>query len=513
MAKRRVACALALTCLLSIWLTMPAAAAKTITLHDDDWDGIDPYRSERWTGLQALIADPLFVLDPEDPDTLLPNICEAVSFSEDGLTMRLTFSEGMQYASGEPVKPEDFVASIEYGLGYSGWSAGYNNIVEMEVEGNDVICHLSEYRADLPYFLTQPYIALISASQIGSLTPDELRWQAMPYGPFYVTGYEPGVYITLEPNPYYVTNNPLVKNKGPVAVESITIRTEALGDDLIRSTMSEGLLDMYPYVSVAQQEDLRRVSGVSLKEIHTPNIHYLELNRDSRQLADARVREAVLLALDREAIAEACGDTALPAYTMIPQGMQGHDPSEAEWFETNRANDLERARELLAEAGYAEGDDGTLYQLGETLTLTLLTRATADGIAVAQAIEEQLRAIGIVLQVEPLEWGGVYDRVEADAYDLALEALQWGEPILVLNVCLFDTDALEDADAYYALVEQAATTPDAARRVALLSEAQRLLYADCVVAPLYTDGSLHAVRSTLRGLVITDIGQVFFNDL
>lgn len=514
MAKRRVARLLALVCLLLLPLTTtPVHAAGTITLHDDDWTGTDPYRSKDWTGLQALIADTFFVLDPENPDNLLPGICEKLEYSEDGLTLRLTFSEGMQFANGEPVRPEDFVASIEYGLGYSDWSAGYNNIMEMEVEGNEVVCHLSEYRADLEYFLTQPYMALISAAQIEALTPEELLWQAMPYGPFYVTGYEPGVYVTLEPNPYYATNNPLVKNQGPVNVQSITIRTEVLGDDLIKTTLSEGMLDMYPYVNSAQRELLRRVSGVSLETVNTPNIHYLELNSDSRLLADARVREAVLLALDREAIAKALGDTASPAYTIIAEGMQGYDPAEAEWFVTNRTGDLERARELLAEAGYAEGDDGILHQLGESLTLTLLTRATADGVAVAQAMEEQLAEVGIVLQVEPLGWGGVYDRVQADAYDIALEALQWGEPTLVLNVCLFDPDALEDADAYYGLVEQAATAMDREARAALVSEAQRMLYADCIIAPLYTDGGVFALRNTLRRLVITDIGQVFFNDL
>jgi len=496
---------------------------KTLTLYDSEWMGTDPFRCSSWYSSQNLISDSLFIQDPKDPSKLLPNICSDYKVSEDGKTIRLTFPEGLKFADGTPLGPEDFIASIKYGLEDSDgdgepdsdWGYGYTNIVSMEVDGQDVICYLSEYRSDLEYFLTQPFIGIISKKQLETMSRDELLWGALPYGLFYVDEYVPGSHVTLKPNPYYKTCNPLVENKGPSKLEYITVKMADVETFTLNTAIKEGDIDILTGIDMEQYAELSMVDGINILDVTFPNIEYFELNQQSKHLSDIRVRKAIMKALDRDAMEVMCKGSFKPEYAMITPAMQNYSKEAEDYFKQNLANDIEGAKALLAEAGYKMGSDGYLYKDGEKLTFNFLARSSGTSVTVAQEMQLQLKEIGIDMTIDTIDWNYIYERINADDYDAGIETLGWGEPILILNYCYYDLNSKTEQGfkEYKELVEKCAHEPDSQKRTQLVRDIQMKIFEDCAMVPLYSDVEYCAYRNDIEGLVVTESGGIYYNDI
>ncbi len=492
-----------------------SAEENSLTLYDGEWLGTDLYRCANWTGLQDLISDSFFIQDPNDPTKILPNICTGMEVSEDGLTIKLLFPSDLKFYDGTPVTPEDVIASIEYGQEYSDWGYGYSNIESMEADGSNVILHLSNYRTDLIYFLSHAFMGILKADGINNLSQDEMQWGAIPYGQFYVEEYVAGSHITLKPNPHYKTSNPLVKNQGPSKLDHITIKIAETETFTLNTMLGNGELDMLSGIDMEQYAELQGVENVVVLNSTFPNIEYCELNTDSPHLDDYNVRKAIFLALDRDAMEVMCKGSFKPEYSMITSGMQYYTTDAADWFKANLANDVEEAKRLLAESGYAMNAEGYLEKNGSVLEFTFLARSSGTSVTVAQEMQQQLKAIGIRMNIETIDWNYIYDRINEDDYDMGIECLGWGEPILVLNYCYYDLNGRtqEETDAYNAKVELCATTADVGEMSRLVTEIQMDIFESCSMLPLYSDVEYCAYRADIPNLVVTANGGIFFNDV
>lgn len=496
---------------------------KTLILHDSEWMGTDLFRCSSWYTSQNLISDTFLIQDPQDPSNLLPNICSDYKVSEDGMSFRLTFPEDMKFADGTPLGPEDFIASIEYGLEDSDgdgepdsdWGYGYSNIKSMEVDGRDVICYLSEYRSDLEYFLTQPFMGIISKKQLETMSRDELLWGALPYGQFYVDEFIPGSHVILKPNPYYMTCNPLVENKGSSRLESITVKMADVEAFTLNTAIREGDIDILTGINMEQYAELSQVEGITILNDTFPNIEYFELNKDSKHLNDIRVRKAIMKALDRESMEVMCQGSFNPEYAMITSVMQNYNQKAEEYFKENLSNDIDGAKALLAEAGYKLNSDGFLYKDGEKLSFNFLARSSGTSVTVAQEMQLQLKGIGIDMSIETIDWNYIYEKISADDYDAGIETLQWGEPILILNYCYYDPNSKteEDFKAYKDMVNKCVNEPDSNNRTQLIGDIQMKIFEDCSMVPLYSDIEYCAYRNDIEGLIVTETGGIYYNDI
>lgn len=496
-------------------VTVDENGKRTITIYDSEWLGTNLYRCSSWNGTQDLIADTFFLMDPEDRNNVLPRICEGYEISEDGLTMKLIMSEGMKFYDGTDVTPEDVIASIQYGLNGSDWGYGYSNIESMEADGKDVILHLSTYRTDLMHFLCTCFMGIIKKDCLDTMTDDELQWGAIPYGAFYVDEYIPGDRIILKPNQYYKTNLPLLKNKGPVDLDYITIivaDTEAFTQTTM---LANGDVDVLTGINMEQYAELQNIDGIVTLENTYPNIEYFELNQDHKDLQDINVRKAIMLALDRDAMEEMCDGSMKPAYSMITDGMQFFSEKAEAYFKENLCNNVEEAKRLLAESGYTMNADGYLEKDGSVLEFTFLTRSSGTAVTVAQEMQLQLKEIGINMNIETIDWNYIYERMADDDYDAGIAGLEWAEAILVLNYAFYDPNTKSDADmqVYKDLVEKAATSSDMDQAVEYVYEAQMEMFKDCAIVPLYTDVSYCAYRDGINGLVVCGDGSLFYNDI
>jgi len=491
-----------------------ASVSKDVfTIADDEWYGTDLYQQDGWSTGQAMIADTLFTLDPEGGD-LLDGICTDLTTSEDGLTMTMTVPEGKYYATGEQVEPEDVVASIEWGQEVSPYADGYSNIESMEVDGRNVILHLSEFRSDMLYYLGECFMGVIDKDQLDSMSKDELMWGAVPYGMYSVESYEPGSGATLVANEGYKTDNPLVENKGPAAIKTVEVRFNVEEFTAIEE-LKAGNIDFINGITMDGKAQLEAEEGISIIEKTYPNIEYFEMNTDEGSaFEDIAVRQAVALALDRDKLCELTGGAAKPAYSMIYDTVQSFSQAAKDDFMANYANDPERAKQILADAGYADSDnDGYLDKDGKKLEFTFYTRSEGTSVTIAQGMQEQLKEIGIQLNIESIDWNYIYENINNDEYDAGIEILEWAEPILVLNCCFYDMDAPGNTDAYYEAVADAASTVDAQERSDKIGAIQIEMFKNWNIIPFYSDINYITYNDYLKGVTVLPNSSLFWNDL
>lgn len=489
-------------------------APARIVIADDEWYGTDMYQQDTWSSVQALIADPIFSIDPAT-GALTDGICTNLEISEDGLTMTMQVPAGRKFANGADLDAEDIKASIEYGHEVGVYADGFSNIESIDVDGETVTFHLSTFRSDLLYYLGECFMGVIDSEQLATMTKDELMWGAVPYGPYYVESYEPGSNVTLKANPYYATYCEYVENKGVMPVEEIYVKfgTE---DFTAIEELKSGKLDYWSGVTSDAMKQLEGVEGVVLKDKTYPEIAFMEINTSETSIFnDVRLRQALCLALDREAFCELTDSAAQPEYSMIIDSMMYYNEEADLYFQENYANNKEKAIALLEEAGWTDTDgDGYRDKDGKILEFGMYASTDGTRQIVVQGMQEQLRELGMKMNAEAIDWNYVHEYLYADDYDLGIHSLGWMEPILILDCCFDDKDAANNNEAYTAASADAAATVDDAERIEKLGKIQiEMLYPEWNMIPLYSPRNYIAHSTRLEGVNILSNSFIYWNDL
>ena len=198
---------------------------------------------------------------------------------------------------------------------------------------------------------------------------------------------------------------------------------------------------------------------------------------------------------------------------MIYDSMQGFSQEAKDNFQANYANDRERAKQILADAGYTDSNgDGYVDKNGTNVEFTFYSWSTGPNVIVSQGLQEQLKQVGIKMNIEALDWNYIYENINNDEYDAGIEWLEWAEPILILNACYYDQNAPGNTDAYYAAVADAAATVDADERIAKVGEIQKEMFENWNIIPFYSEATYVAYNDYVKGINIVN-GSLHWNDL
>lgn len=237
--------------------------------------------------------------------------------------------------------------------------------------------------------------------------------------------------------------------------------------------------------------------------------------QDGRILSDDRVREALQLAIDRESYAatiynadfdvvEGPFDTTTP-YFSSQADLLGHDP--------------ERAGELLEEAGWELADDGYRYKDGERLTLVRLLQAESPGEVLVQ---DQLKQVGIDLQLRVLVAGEYTTATAAGDYDLTSTYMTRADPVILQTILdpRYSASAIA-ANAYrpdqlervQELFDAGLTELDAERRAATYAELQAYLIEENLSFPVYERLWQAATAPSVQGFRWTSEGFALLGDV
>jgi oligopeptide transport system substrate-binding protein len=219
---------------------------------------------------------------------------------------------------------------------------------------------------------------------------------------------------------------------------------------------------------------------------------YLRFNTTRAPLSDVRVRRALALAVDREAIAASVlQGSRVPAYHYTPPGTGGYNAT------ARQPHDAAAARALLAEAGFPEGKNFP--------RLEFLMNTDAINKSVLEAIQAMWRReLGIDVALVAQDFRVYLDAMKGLRYDIARARWvgDYDDPNTYLDMFVTgggNNQTGWSSPAYDALIARAATTADPAARLAVFQEAEALLLAEAPITPVFFGARVHLVHPDVHG--------------
>lgn len=443
---------------------------------------LDPaltYDANGWSVIHS-IYDSLVAYEVDG--SLRPLLAESWEVGADGaLTFRLR--PGVTFHDGSPLTAADVVATVQHLLAPETASqvAGNFSAITGAEAPDDLTVRLA-LSGPAPYLLAQiaAYLAVMPAA---ALTPGtDLSAAPVGTGPWRFDGWDRGEQLRLSANTAYALGDakgwPIAERAAFRFVNDPSTRVADVlsgGSQIVRDVPTDQLPDLEG--SDVATAVVAPISGLTFVRVAT----------DVAPFDDVRVRRALNLAVDVEAIAEALvGGTSARLATLLDATSQGYDPALAPY-----AYDPDGARALLAEAGLGDG-------FATTLEVT-----TSDSQPIAEAVAGQLAEVGIDATVAVVE-KGTFDATYADPATAPLRMVTWTpmfDPYALLGLVVASEGYLSryanpDADA---LIAAGATTEDPVARADAYRRLGALLHDDAPAIFLYALTTRYGVANSVAG--------------
>ena len=392
-----------------------------------------------------------------------PGLATEWEFSDDGLTLSLTLREGVTFHDGTAFDAEAVKANLERGqtLETSAVKGDLGIFTAITVvDATHVDLTLGAPNATAPLVLSERGGAIASPTAF-----DTLDLQPVGTGMYTVTAFEPSVSATYERNADYWE---------PAAVGAATMEFTTIADGVQRANaLQSGDIDA-TILDPAQVEDVES-AGLTVDSAPNYQFFHLQLNRTRAGFDNPLVRQALNLAIDRQAIVDGLlfglADVAVQPF---PEGSVAYSEEIGTDFYTY---DPDRARELLAEAG------------AEDLAFTIVTLNIPSYVQLAEAVQGQLSDVGITVTIEQVT--NVSQAFYVDATGDST-VIQWtGRPDPAITVQQLFTDqgfsnpGRQTTPEVAALQVEALATTDPDERATILTDLSRQITEDALDVVLY----------------------------
>jgi peptide/nickel transport system substrate-binding protein len=350
---------------------------------------LDPLTVVDEGGLAVLGQSGEYLAWSDDELMLQPRIAESWEPNEDGSVWTFAIRQGVTFHDGQPLSAEDVVATMEYHLGNESnalsaltgvLSAGNTRLVDEST----VEFTLDAPNGNFPYLLSSDNYNLIILPK--TFTGD---WEAdfIGTGPWVLETYTPEVGATYAKNANYwdTTRMPLADTSEVKFYEDEQARVLAL---------QGGEVDIVSNFSVAGGGALLEDPSFTVIEIRASQHRKIHMRTDMEPFQDKRVRQAMALAIDRQAMVDGLfeGKADLGNDSPFAPVYPSTDPSVPQ-----RAPDLEQARQLLQAAGKGDG-----------FTVTLESWQGFEIPDLAVLVQNALAEIGVTVELQITDDGAYY---------------------------------------------------------------------------------------------------------
>ncbi len=420
-------------------------------------DSLDPHKA-----LAAGTKEILFnvyegLLKPDSQGNNIPAVAESYTVSEDLMTYTFKLRDGIKFHNGKNVTADDVKYSIDKFAGISDGSeplvSAFSVIEEVNIiDDKTVDVVLNTPDTDLP-----TYLAMVSAAIIpkDNENPDTV---AIGTGPYKYVSRSPQENIICEAFDDYWGEKANIKN--------VTFKVEANADSIVMDLLG-GSIDFYARLTIDQVKQLN--DEFSVYEGTMNLVQALYLNNNVKPFDDVRVRQALSYATDVDEILDitAEGKGTKIGSSMFPAFGKYYDESLSELYPT----DIEKAKELLKEAGYENGFN---------MTITVPSNYQPH-IDVAQVLAEQYKKIGVNAEIQLVEWNSwlsdVYTGRNFESTVIGVDASYLAASALLSR---FESTAANNfinfkSDAYDKAYNKTLTTADDDERTALYLECEKIL--------------------------------------
>lgn len=455
-------------------------------------DNLDPYQSAATD--TSSIMDNVFdgLLDTNEKGELVPNLAESHTISEDGLTYTFKLREGVKFHNGADFTAEDVVYSYTKlaGLETGEPMSSKFSIIQAVEAANDyeVVVKLAELDSS---FLARNIVAIVPHGY------EEQNTKPIGAGPFKFKEYKAGQELILVKNEDYYLTDSVPK------VDEVQFKIMPDSESSILA-MQAGEIDVIPGIS---EQGLLQL-GDSVEVVSGPQnmVQLMALNNSFGPLSDVRVRQAINYAIDKDVIIETVAEG------MATKLGSNFSPAMDFYFEDGLQDyyspNIEKAKQLLTEAGYESGFD---------LQLTVPSDYQFH-VDTAQMLASQLKEINVNVTIDPIEFSTWLERVYTNAeYESTVISFTGKlDPFEVVgrfvsdypkNFMKFNNEKFDE------VIASATKTTEESSKAQYYKEAQRILTEEAVSVFIMDPDRRIAMANGLTGFKMYPVQKFNLEDL
>lgn len=378
----------------------PEAEKSVVTLARDlDSNNLDPIMTADncniWV-INMMIEG--LVTSSDDGKEIIPAVADTWSVSEDGLVYTFHLRDGIKFSNGEAVTMEDCIYSLQRAKDTNGpWVGMLDMIAALEDGGNNNL--IITLQTPSPSFLSTLAMCgfgIMPKTYCEEAGEEGIAQKPVGTGPFALKEWKQGEKMVFTRNPYYWEEGcPKVDEIDMVVVKDDSTRVMQL---------QSGQIDIATQIPYSRIDELKALDGMQVNLFDSTDVKFIIINCQAEYLSDKRVRQALKLATDKDAINQAVyfgyGE---PAETFL-------SPS-APHFHTELPKtevDIQAAKALLEQAGLAEGF---------SLTLEVGSGDTAY-LQIATMLQEEWSQIGVTLNIQQIDTATARQNWKDGNYDV-----------------------------------------------------------------------------------------------
>ncbi|MGY3717567.1 peptide-binding protein [Sutcliffiella cohnii] len=454
------------------------------------------------SAIEGFIFDSLLGSDTGFEPTL--SMAKDWQQSDDFMVHTFELKDGLKFHDGEPVTAEDVVFSLSIPLheDYDGPRKGYFEGIESieATDENTIVVTLNKVKPDIHITFGFPILPkhILGDVPVAELGEHEFNTKnPVGSGPFVFDEWADGQYVRVKAFDDY--------HEGRPYLDTLTYKIVPDADGLL-TQLATGDIDFYTvpasdYHTVLEWEeagDLKIASGLAL------SYTFLGYNLRNDLFKEKEVRQALTHAIDREAIV---------ASIMAGDGEVAHVPeSPLSWaYDENVPKfdyDVDKAKQMLEEAGWTPGADGILEKDGQKFSFSLKTNQgnkIREDIAVV--VQEQFAQIGIEVKPEIMEWSAFLADVNPPAWNFDAIILGWSLGIDPDPSGIFHSKEIEEGLNFVAysnpeadeLMDLNMSTMDRDERAEYIKQANAMIAEDQPYTFLYYPNAHRAMPVNLEG--------------
>ncbi len=443
------------------------------------------------------IADRLVEMEIGE-SKVIPGLAESWTITEDGLRYTFKLRHGVKFQSSDAFKPtrelnaDDVVFSFArmydkanpYNKVGNSTYPMFGDFIEpalksvSRVSDDTVQFDLKVPSASFLSALTVQSFSIWPAEYAAAMqkagTPDQVDQAPLGTGPFQFVQYQKDSLIRFKAFPDFWGAKGGMANRAAKVDQMVFSITKEPAVRFAKLKAGECQIARYP--NPADLPDMRKTAGVVVPEAPLAALSELAWRVDKKPFSDRRVREALAISLNLNSILEAVFQgSGVSTASLVPSALWGHNTALKP-----RPYDPERAKKLLAEAGYPDGFSTDVWAIP-------VTRAyMPNGRRTAELIQADWAKIGVKVNIVTFEWGEFLKRRRAGEADVTMMGGTWDYPdpseLVVWSTC----DAIPGGNnvshwcnkEFSDLVKKADVVTDPSERAKLYEAAQEVYHND-----------------------------------
>lgn len=440
--------------------------------------------------------------------SFVPGLAERWDVSENGQVYTFYLRNDVTFHDGTPFDAQavqfnlDRIASPETMSRKAQGMLGPYERTEV-VDSHTLRVHFTQPYAPFLDSLSQVYLGMASPAAVQQWGKDYQLHQ-VGTGPFLFKEYVPNDHLTLARNPDYDWAPAVYNHSGPAYLDEIEFRFYV--DPAVRAlALESGEADVMGEIPPQDAVRLEASADFALLQVAVPGqpLQFF-LNTEKPPTDDIRIRQALLHAANRQAIASAIfRDYSPVAYGPLSAVTMGYLPDVQERY----AYDPTQANALLDEAGWTDSDgDGIRDQNGQPLTLQAYLMSWGYLPEVGQILQSQFQAVGIDLQTQLVAFPAAVEAAGQGAHHLAPMTFSSSDPSVLGTTYLssnadggFNWSKIHDTELDR-LLGEGISQLDPTTRASLYAQAQSRIMDLALVLPIRDYVNLNGARISVKGL-------------